>query len=282
MPLAIDRSRGVLPSEPTALDPLKRRQPRPLRGRLRRFLIRRPAALYAAATVASIGGILILAAWVGKWPVISDFDLFHWLAIPASLIAVTWGGVKVWQDALVARATFVKDYFSQFHARPEFYSAWYDLIYTYSTAKWFDIDAHVRERGTPLKFDDLNGFQERGRDKTKGNRFWHPRVPFQGSQEERRLDSLIGYFSVMGTYYGRGLISLEDIANSAGYYLAHVATHHAILEYIRILDADFAGGRNFVRLGKAHPFPDDLRELLWDLAWHFRAKPLSLEDTCWL
>lgn len=64
-----------------------------------------------------------------------------------------------------------------------------------------------------------------------GLRYYHPDC-FQGSEEERRLDALIGYLDIIGYHYHHGLIRMKDVAAMLNYQLAAFASRKVIKTYL--------------------------------------------------
>ena len=171
------------------------------------------------------------------------------------------------------RAAFVRDYVSQFFTKSELYQAFHDLIYTYSTAKYQQVDSLARQAGLlqddgePVSVSCARGeftFCESVQDgRAAGERLYHPAL-FQGSPEERKLDSLLGYFNVLAFYYVRGFIRLEDIAGSIGYFLAVMNSRHCVKEYIRLAENVWRRREYRETMGATRPFVY-LKRLLADV-----------------
>jgi hypothetical protein len=137
------------------------------------------------------------------------------------------------------RAAFVKDYVAKFYTEKELYGTFHDLVYTYSDTQFKQVQRisseqnpknhHFAPDEKPIFewFDGLQGAR------TSGSRLYHPLL-FQGSQEEQRLDRLLGYFDVIGYYYVNGFLEIGDVVGSLGYHLAVIADRDVIQEYLKI------------------------------------------------
>jgi hypothetical protein len=140
--------------------------------------------------------------------------------------------IQLQQSIALQKGNFVKDYVSQFFTNPELYRIWHELIYTYDNTTFEKIDARMKERHLGRRprpvIDDLSDFQGA---RQVGARFYHPAL-FQGSEEEKRLDIILGYFDVIGYHYSRNLIGLKDIAGSFGYFLSMTRARAVVQAYL--------------------------------------------------
>lgn len=101
----------------------------------------------------------------------------------------------------------------------------------------------------------------------EGSRLYHPEK-FQGSEEEKRLDSLLGYFNIVAYYYNRKVLSLNDINGSIGYYLMVMASRRVIKEYMNLIVASWEKHEQKQGYAKAYGIEQpllDLKRLLDDL-----------------
>ena len=151
-------------------------------------------------------------------------------AIPLFVVTL----MQLGRTLRLQRADFIRKYTSQFVTEGDLYSTFHDLVYNYSNKKYEEVKKVVEEeskKGTGRPgFDCLKGLQG-GRG--QGKRFYHPSF-FQGSPEEMRLDALLGYFDILGYYYARGFVHLQDIVGTLGYYLAVLGERHVVRDYIDI------------------------------------------------
>ena len=103
-----------------------------------------------------------------------------------------------------------------------------------------------------------------------GHRFYHPAL-FQGSVEEKRLDSLLGYFNTIAYYYYASpqLFTMKDIDGSIGFHLAIVVKCPAVVEYFKIIDKLWENNREYnTTIFGADPQYSKLRTLIEDLERH--------------
>lgn len=142
--------------------------------------------------------------------------------------------MELGRNLRLQRAAFIKDYVSQFFTNPDLYQSFHDLIYTYRDSDFeklekIRVEQKLDSKDKPVfdAFTPLQGSRE------IGSRFYHPRL-FQGSPEERRLDSLLGYFDVIAYYYAKGYLRIEDIVGSVGYFLAVMKARGVICHYMRL------------------------------------------------
>jgi len=141
----------------------------------------------------------------------------------------------------VQKAGFIRDYVSKLHIDRELSEAYHYLVYTYNN-KLYDrvVDA------TP---EELAKMQESRAD---GCRLYNV-DNFQGSQEERRLDALLGYFDLIGYHYLNGVIGMSDIAGVLGYQLAALATRKVVRNYLNTVPP-YWEETSFSKAGGVGPF----------------------------
>ena len=142
------------------------------------------------------------------------------------------------QSQVVQRAKFLSDYLSRIHTDKELSSAFHDLVATYEDRTFDMVTAQVTEYEMKLKyekaaiarpvFQPLESLQGQ---RIAGQRYYHP-LYFQGSEEERKLDGLLGYLDVVGYHHYHGLIRTKDIVAMLNYHLAALASRKVINTYL--------------------------------------------------
>lgn len=90
--------------------------------------------------------------------------------------------------------------------------------------------------------------------KAEGFRLYHPEY-FQWSEEERRLDGLLGYFDVIGYYYHRGFLKMDDIVGSLGWILTVLRAKEVVQRYLRFTDERFQKLREENTIDLSHALP---------------------------
>lgn len=170
------------------------------------------------------------------------------------------------------RAEFIENYISKFFMDETFITTFHDLFYTYDddTFKQFDcirIQQELDKEKKPI-FEPFSEFQA---ERKTGSRLYHPRL-FQGSNEEMRLDALLGYFNVIAHRYIKGLLRLDDISGSIGYYLIVMHKRVVIQEYLSLQESEWKTG-GYQKFGRTPPMTH-LRKLMYDM--HERNKPVGL------
>jgi hypothetical protein len=187
-----------------------------------------------------------------------------YMAIPLLVITV----FELMRNLRLQRAAFIKDYVSQFFTDAELYQAFHDLVYTYTTAKFAEVEKIRREKNLDSHDKPVfEPFKELQGDRGIGRRFYHPAL-FQGSLEERRLDALLGYFDVIAYYYAKGFLRIEDIIGSIGYFLAVMQDRPVIKEYMRV-NKEAWQSPEYRTMGVTPPF-SYLRRLLADVETYNR------------
>jgi hypothetical protein len=102
----------------------------------------------------------------------------------------------------------------------ELSKTFYYLVYNYTDTKFEEFknaDAPARE------------ILQKGR--PEGYHLFDPDL-FQGSEEERHLDSLLGYLDVVGYHHYRKIVHIRDIAGALGWQLAYVASRKVVSAYL--------------------------------------------------
>ena len=136
------------------------------------------------------------------------------------------------------RAAFLGGYVSNIFTNKEFADSFHYLIYTYDKKKFCRVKLKLEKNGITSKSSqeemyrclaDMQGGRE------EGCRLYHPAI-FQGSVEEKRLDSLLGYFNIIAYYWskrGGSLLSIDDIDGSIGYQLAVIGERPVVRAYLK-------------------------------------------------
>jgi hypothetical protein len=147
---------------------------------------------------------------------------------------------QLWQGYTVQRAKFLTDYLAMIYTDKDLSSAFHDLVETYSDNVFAQVDEiAIRENAGEISrkanvpvfdiFDKLQG----PRLNVIGQRYYHPDC-FQGSEEERRLDGLIGYLDIVGYHYYYGLVRMKDLAAVLNYQLASLSARKVIAKYLHL------------------------------------------------
>lgn len=176
-------------------------------------------------------------------------------AIPLFLIAV----IQLMYNGRLQRTDFLRNYAEEFFTNAELYSAFHELVYTYTDADYAEVCRLIAEKesqneisaSTPRPYfvEVLRSLGEA----SNTNRLFHPKY-FQGSPEERRLDMLIGYFDLLGYHYSKGFLSMGDMAGSLGHYL-NIMEKRQIVKDMRQIYKDAIENPDYVRAnGQIQPF----------------------------
>jgi len=211
---------------------------------------------------------LIGAATFGVLTFDKKIDLAFLVAAFGFLITI----VQLNQSTALQRGTFIKDHVAQFFARPELYETWHDLVYNYENDLFAKVDEYVARnklRGMPqrpiqLTLDQIDLTSEE-RIKWNGIRIYHPDI-FQGSDEEKKLDGLLGYLDVIGFHCESGLIGVADVSGSLGYFLSHMGRRRIIMYYLDLTKDLWQGPNSKYREITPEPPFDYTRKLLDRLA----------------
>ena len=77
-----------------------------------------------------------------------------------------------------------------------------------------------------------------------------------------RLDTVLGYFNVIAYRYEKGLLRLDDISGSIGYWLLVMHERMVIDEYLKLQEAEWKKG--YQKFGDRPPLTS-LRKLMDDV-----------------
>lgn len=206
------------------------------------------------------------------------------LALGLSIMSIILSAWRIRRTRTSHRDNFLKEYISQFFTNKQLSRTYHDLIYTYDDEKFNKIKI-MREKENIRKFPSdkpvfkpFSRFQgSRGR--KRGRRLYHPAL-FQGSDEERNLDTLLGYLNIIAYHYDKGAIDISDIGGSIGYHLSVVNSRAVIQEYFRLCDQAWSSDPAYRRKFGATPPFFHLRKLLVDIEkYNFdRAYKVQLES----
>lgn len=178
-------------------------------------------------------GVTLLLAVTGKLKFENKFEAVGIFTIAGFVVVI----FQLWEGNIVQRARFLTDYLTKVYTDENLSSAFHALVETYTDDLFDQIDTIAQEQqasqiskqtNAPV-FDIFDKFQGLRRE---GNRYYHPDC-FQGSEEERLLDALIGYLDIVGYHYWYGMIRMRDIAALLNYQLATLASRKVIARYLK-------------------------------------------------
>jgi hypothetical protein len=211
--------------------------------------------------VLGLSGVLFIE--VALWGLVAskvlDFEnkisFQAFTVIPLFLIAI----IQLVYNGRLQKTDFLRDYAEEFFTNESLYSAFHQLVYTYTDSDFAAVKAAVAAKETsdpslpnqakPIFFQVPRSLGE----DAPGSRLYHPRY-FQGSPEERRLDMLIGYFDLLGYHYSRGFLPLQDIAGSLGHYLNILSKREIMREMRQVYRDAIRDPKYAERNGRIRPF----------------------------
>ncbi len=233
---------------------------------VRYFPIRRalPALAWGLAFFLIVLSIELILARVGLVTIRRNIDLFGIVGIPLFFVTIS----ELARTHSLQAAALITGHMSNFLTNDGLYSAFHDLISKYSDEDWEAVRSLVEKslnRNDKKKTPDMRkeaweALASLNSERLEGSRLYHPDF-FQGSVEEKRLDSVLQFFDVLAYNYRNGLISVRDIRGVAGYHLAVIGTREVTDYYLR-RNAEFWRNLPFEeRVGAEPPF-ENLRQLL--------------------
>jgi hypothetical protein len=194
---------------------------------LRRLVIRRPLWIYLVLLGAGFGSAYAMAHFT---PNTSLHSATFYLGVPAILL----GAYQAWLNSLVKQADQMKDNLTSLYSK-ELFKTWFDLFYNYKNDVFIKLDA-LRDESEKLH----KALEEENVGRAKGSHRWHP-VALADTIEEGRIDALLSHLNILGDYYERGMLSLDEIGGVAEYYLLGVHNCYAFQAYIHLIRQGFRG-----------------------------------------
>lgn len=196
----------------------------------------------------------------------------EWIATIAAVIAalatvaLVWvAGVQLRKNRESQRLAFLAEYVSKIFTDKDISDTYHYLVYTYTNSKFREVREKLKElneeenTSAPDKHKKMYKCLECLQDgREEGLRFYHPGM-FQGSVEEERLDSLLGYFNIIAYYYNENIVSIKDINGIIGYHITVIASRDVIKEYMNYIEANWTKFEK--RYGPQQPL-HDLKTLL--------------------
>lgn len=195
-----------------------------------------------------------------RTPVVTELIAVIGLVLTA--VAVRLAALQVKNAQRSQYTAFITDYTSKIFRDEEFVNTFHYLVYTYTPDVFREVKDKLENLLNERESTDrelqeemyrrLEHLQDR---REEGCRFYHPAL-FQGSVEERRLDSLLGYLNYIAyVYYNeRELITQEDIEAIFGYHLDVIVGSTVVQEYFDYINEVWSG-EHTRRFGKRHlPF----------------------------
>ena len=155
------------------------------------------------------------------------------IAVLAAVIAL----LHLRQNAKIHRAQFVSSQLTRFYTDEDLWSTYNELVYCYSDKSFEKIDELSIKKGY-IK-DSIKRFR-RGEysyepplyvdhwDKSK----YHPWL-FQRSDEEKRLDALLGFITGVEYYCAKGLISIPEVYKQMGHHLLILNERKVMKQYFQ-------------------------------------------------
>jgi hypothetical protein len=195
-----------------------------------------PTALVALAFMAMGLLLVIILTRVGLLAFKKEIDVLSFIVVVGFSITI----FQLGQNYKTQEEKFISDYLSKLYTDKDLSGAFHDLVETYENLRF----AQFNERATAMKakeerlrrrepifeiFDDLQGYRKN----LVGSRYYHPDC-FQGSEEERRLDGLLGYLDIVGYHFHHGIIPMNDLAAMLNYQLATLNGRDVIKFYLGV------------------------------------------------
>lgn len=173
----------------------------------------------------AITGLLVIVVNFPRAKPILEFEpkvqLGAFATVPLFVLTI----LQIRSAVRIHRASFVKDFVAKLHTDKELSSAFHQLIYTYSNERYEQF-----KRASSATDDQA--IQQLQGNRQVGERLYDP-DKFQGSEEERRLDAVLGYFDIIGYHCVTRVVDIEDVAPVLGFQLAALSTRTVIKDYLR-------------------------------------------------
>ncbi len=191
----------------------------------------------------------------------------------AAILAVVW---RLRKSALTSRSDYVRNYLSKFFLNDELNDSFYSLVQEYDRLTWEKVCAELsdynqsisnkknksshskKNKGAWKKLNAIN------KNRKSGTRYYHPAY-FQGSEEERRLDRLLGYFDIIAFHVQNNDFPIEDVESLLGYQINAIGSSQPIKHYMEIIEDNWKDNAVYRRrFGNTIPYYH-LRQLIHDI-----------------
>lgn len=192
-----------------------------------------------------------------------DFRVF------AVLVGASAALLTLRRNSLVQRAEFISGYLSQFYTDADLWETYHQLIYRYWDRDFEEIDDLAEEDKKKMRERIENPESYEGPlppiDVTivgtdpASRPTYHPWL-FQGSQEEKRIDALIGFLNGVDYYCAKGHVSVGEIYRHMGTHLLTLGSKKVMQSYFEINDEAWSQG--FQKDMGVHPATKRTRNLL--------------------
>jgi hypothetical protein len=193
----------------------------------RRFAIRRPLSIYAVLFITGIVLVGIINLIFGGYGL--QITATTYLAAPAILI----GGYQAWLTSLIKQADQMQNYLATLFEQERF-KVWFSHFYSFQNDDFDRIDALQDSAAMNELLSSLNATRQ------PESCLWHPKL-LAGTSKEAEIDAFLGHLNVLGDYYERGMLSLDEIGDVAEYYLFGVGNCRAFQAYIWLIREAFRG-----------------------------------------
>jgi len=167
-----------------------------------------------------------------------EFDKRIGIAVFGGLPILLLTLVQIYTTSVVQRANLVKDLASKLYTDKELTQTFHFLVYTFDDKLY---DAFLKANSTQRAEMNVN--------RPEGLRLFDPST-LTGSDEERRLDALLGYMDIIAYHYHRRLVQMVDIAGVLGYQLAIISSRKAVTEYLNSIPSFWKESRYGRTFGK--------------------------------
>lgn len=145
------------------------------------------------------------------------------IGVPAAVIAIA----SLYGSAHLQRSAYIKDYAIKFRTDRDLSESFHYLVVNYGNK---DLEI-LRKSPASRTSDEVQRLEDGQKDLPADLRFFDPEH-LTGKPQERRLDSLLGFFDAVGYDYVRGLVTLDDVAGMFGVQLEHFNQRRPVQEYI--------------------------------------------------
>ncbi|GAB3911550.1 hypothetical protein GCM10028803_53280 [Larkinella knui] len=146
-------------------------------------------------------------------------------SLPPVLIVI----IQFRNTLALQKATFIKDFVSKLYTDKELSQSFHYLIYKYENDVYKEFLKASPERR-----------QEMQKGRSEGIRYFDP-ATFQGTEEERRFDGILGYFDIIGYHYSSGTLEIEDIGKLLGYHLTFLLKREVVTDYLNSIPQYWEG-----------------------------------------
>lgn len=217
-------------------------------------LLRRQLLYFIKSSIGVLGAWLMVGITISYYHPsdgyfdTDDFDLRIFAGLAVASVAL----LTLRRNSVVQQAEFVSDYISRFYTDDNLWNTYHQLIYRYWDERFKVVHEVATEKGYIQTMEDRIKSSSNGgsrppvaidndllkgalKDKGMEGPTYHPWI-FQGCDEEKQIDALLGFLNGVDYYCAKGHIGVGEIYRHMGTHLLTLRSREVISEYFKVND----------------------------------------------